>query len=161
MPEFASLFLPGYTPSGPWDHLYPIKLLSPRAHVEALIACLARDLCFGCNLDFLRFFMLNYLGGKKVNEERWMDRFELVNERVQAFCAWACNQAVDGGEESGVEFMLEDHGPQDAVGLFELTRDWQSYLGNKSKRDVPDRRAAPWVSCKEWLFAREFSGGCH
>ncbi|KAL3439871.1 Metallo-hydrolase/oxidoreductase [Aspergillus insuetus] len=75
IPEFASLFLPGYTLSGTWDHLYPIKLLSPRTHVEALIACLARDLCFGCNLDFLWFFMLNYLGEKKVNEERWMDRF--------------------------------------------------------------------------------------
>ncbi|KAJ0422736.1 hypothetical protein BJY00DRAFT_310750 [Aspergillus carlsbadensis] len=83
IPEFAPLFLPGYTPSGPWHDLYPVKVLSARAHTEALIACLARDLCLGCNVDFLWFFMLNYLGEKKVNEERWMDRYVLADERFQ------------------------------------------------------------------------------
>jgi hypothetical protein len=117
--------------------------------------------------------MLNYLGEKKVNEERWMDRFELADERVQSFWDRLRGHVKVGITDDifkplmevrrnlGVRFMLEDHGPQDAVGTFELTRDWQSYLGNNSKRVVPDRRAAPWVSCKEWLFAREFSGRCH
>lgn len=64
---------------GPWSKRYPVKVLSPRAHIEAAILLLCRDFHVERRLDFHWFSMLCNLGERKIGTE-CAARYKLKDE---------------------------------------------------------------------------------
>lgn len=66
---------------GPWSkrYRYPVKILSPRAHIEAVILLLCRDFHVERRLDFKWFSMLCNLGERKIGTQS-AARYKLKDE---------------------------------------------------------------------------------
>ncbi|KAL4803810.1 hypothetical protein BDV18DRAFT_162819 [Aspergillus unguis] len=71
--------------SGPWSHLYPIKVLTAEAHVEASILLLCRDLHAIHKLDWRWFCQLYSLAERKVPGQRREDAQYKIREEFRPF----------------------------------------------------------------------------